>query len=78
MSELDIYFPDYKPNPEVDDDTMLHIKEAVDALPFLDKKIFLQYAELGTYTGLAKLYGVTPPTAKKYIDRIRGKIYNNL
>lgn len=78
MNDLMPYFPDYEPNRDIDDDEMLHIKEAVDKLPYLDKKVFLQYTELGTYTALAKLYGVSAPTAKMYINRIREKIYDNL
>lgn len=78
MNEELIYYPDYKPNPDVDDDEMLHIKEAVEKLDSLSKKIFLSYVELGSYAALAREYGVTKPTAKKYIDRIREKIYNNL
>ena len=77
-NEMDVYFPDYIPNKDIDDDDMLHIKEAVDKLPYLDKKVFLQYTEIQTYTGLAKLYGVSAPTAKRYIERIRQKIYDNL
>lgn len=78
MTDLMPYFPDYEPNRDIDDDEMLHIKEAVDKLPYLDKKIFLQYTELGTYTAMAKMYGVTPPTMKDVINRIRNKIYDNL
>lgn len=78
MNEDLVYFPDYEPDKEKDDDHMLHIKEAVDALPYLEKKIFLTYTELGSYAALAREYGVSKPTAKKYIEQIREKIYNNL
>lgn len=81
MSEvdIDICLPDYTPNPDKDDDEMFHIKEAFSRLPYLDKKLFIQYMELGgTYTAFAKAYGVTPPTAKRVINRIRTSIYNNL
>lgn len=73
-----VYYPDYEPNKDRDDDDMLHIKEAVEALSYIEKKVFLQYTELGSYAALARLYGVSKPTAKKYITTIRDKIYNNL
>lgn len=79
FDKIDICLPDYTPNPDRDDDEMLHIKEAFSRLPYLDKKLFVQYMELGgTYTAFASAYGVTPPTAKKVIQRIRQKIYDNL
>lgn len=78
MNEELIYYPDYEPNPDVDDDHILHIKEAVNKLDFVSKKVFLSYCELGTYAALAREYGVSTTTAKKYIETIREKIYNNL
>lgn len=73
-----VYYPEYEPDNLIDDDHMLHIKEAVDTLPFIQKKIFLTYVELGSYAALAREFGVSTPTAKKYIETIREKIYNNL
>lgn len=73
-----VYYPDYEPDNQKDTDHMLHIKEAVDNLPFLQKKIFLTYTELGSYAALAREYGVSTPTAKKYIEKIREQIYDNL
>ena len=74
-----IYYPDYAPDADKDDDEMLHIKEAVDKLPYLDKKVFLQFTELGgTYAAFARFYGCSKPTAKKYIEKIKQKIFDNL
>ena len=80
--EIDIerFLEDYLPNQDRDDDEMYHIKNAFDtALNYIEKKIFIQYMELGgTYTALARFYGVTPPTAKSTINHIRQKIYDKL
>ena len=73
-----VYFEDYKPNPDLDDDHMLHIKEAVDKLDSLSKLIFLTYCELGSYAALARHYKVSKPTAKKYVNNIKQRIYDNL
>lgn len=73
-----VFEEDYKPNPDIDDDDMLHIKTAVSKLNSVQRLIFLAYCEIGTYRGLARLYGVSTPTAKKYIEQIREIIFNNL
>lgn len=79
FDNIELCLPDYTPDPDRDDDDMFHIKEAFNSLPYLDKKLFIQYMELGgTYTAFAKAYGVTPPTAKSVIQTIRQKIYDNL
>lgn len=78
MNEEIVYYPDYEPNTDKDDDKMLHIKEAVDSLNSLQKKIFLTYCELGSYAAVARYYKVSKPTAKKYIQQIRDKIYDRL
>lgn len=76
--ETKVYEEDYRPNPDIDDDEMLHIKTAVSKLNTIQRLIFFQYCEIGSYAGLARLYGVSTPTAKKYIEEIRQKIYDNL
>lgn len=59
-----------------DDDEMYLIKEAVEkALNPVQRKIFLTYTELGTYTATAKEFKVSVPTIKAYIQGLRGKIY---
>lgn len=78
MSDEIVYFPDYKPDKDKDDDHILHIKEAVDKLDTLSKLIFLTYCELGSYAACARYWKVSKPTAKKYIQKIKEKIYDNL
>lgn len=57
-----------------DNDEMWYIKEAVRSLNELQRKIFLQYIDCGTYTGVAKAYGVSVPCAKAYVCKVRGKV----
>lgn len=61
-----------------DTDEIYQLKTAVQRLNTLQKKIFLTYSELGTYTETAKKYGVSTPTIKKYINEIRAKIFKNI
>ena len=58
----------------LDSDLTLRIKEAIARLKPVERLIFLQYVELGTYTALAKKYNVTAPTVRSYIKMIRTKI----
>ena len=63
------------PDPENDDDEMLLIREALDkALTRVERKIFLTYTEMGSYTSAAKAFGVSTPTLSTYINALRGKI----
>lgn len=73
-----VYQPDYAPNPDKDSDDIYHIKEAVEKLDSVSKLVFLTYCELGSYAATARFFGVSKPTAKRYIDRIKNHIYNNL
>jgi len=57
-----------------DTDLTWKIKEAIARLRPVERTIFLQYVELGTYTALAKKYKVTAPTVRTYIKMIRAKI----
>lgn len=65
---------DYIPDNWGDDDEMYRIKEVIDSLPFVQKKIFLTYAELGSYAAVGREFGVSTPTARTYIREIRDKI----
>ena len=69
---------EYEPNYLEDDDEMLHIKEAINKLNSIQKKLFLCYVELGSYAAVAREFNVCTITAKKYIKDIKEKIYNNL
>lgn len=69
---------EYLPNDMEDDDKMLHIKEAVDSLNSIQKKIFLTYVELGSYAATAREFKVCASTAKKYIKQIKSLIWERL
>lgn len=65
---------DYKPDTLEDDDLLYTLKEAIQSLRPVERKIFLTYTELGTYTQAAKTFHVSVPTIRKYINEIRQKI----
>ena len=71
---IKIYNEDYAPNDMEDDDQMYRLKEAIQELKPVERKIFLTYAEGGTYTSVAKTYGVSVPTAKKYLLQVINKV----
>ena len=58
-----------------DDDEMMLIKKAILELTPVQRKIFLTYVDVGTYTGAAKEFKVSVPTIKKYIGSVKEKIY---
>ncbi len=74
---IDIDESDYLPTPQ-DDDEMLLIKSALQGLRPIERKIWLTYTELGTYTAVAREYNVSVPTAAKYLKIIRKKIMDYL
>ena len=67
---------EYKADDFKDDERVYRIKTALERLTPVERKIFIAYIELGTFAGVAKLYNVTPPTAKTYIISIIKKIKN--
>lgn len=75
---MEIYMDDYAFNEWEDDDKMRGIKEAISSLRPVERKIFLTYVEGGTYTSVANEFGVSVPTAKKYICEIIDKIKERL
>lgn len=74
---IDIDESDYLPTPQ-DDDEMLLIKSALQGLRPIERKIWLTYTELGTYTAVAREYNVSVPTSAKYLKIIRKKIMDYL
>lgn len=74
MENFEKWAEEYLPNDMVDDDLMLGIKEAVQRLNTIQKKIFLTYVELGSYAATGREFGVSTPTAKKYINEIKSKL----
>lgn len=57
-----------------DDDEMAAIKNALQTLTDVEKIIWFNYVELGSYAKAAKAFKVSPPTMKSYIEQIRKKI----
>lgn len=64
---------EYIPTLE-DDDRMLGIKNKLFKLTEAERRIFLIYLDEGTYSGVAKFFGVCNATAKKYIKNIIEKL----
>lgn len=60
---------EYEYNIE-DTDEMYAIKERFFKLSEAERRIFIVYLDEGTYTGVAKFFGCSPPTAKKKIKNI--------
>lgn len=63
------YFPTIE-----DDDRMADIKERLFNLTEAERRIFLIYLDEGTYAGVAKFFGVSRPTARKYVKKILEKL----
>ena len=71
---IKIFEDDYIPNTMEDDEMIYRIKQAVQDLKPVERKIFLTYVEGGTYTAVAKTYKVSVPTAKNYTLHVINKI----
>ena len=69
---------EYEFNEWEDDDRMKRIKDALQSLKPVERKIFLTYVESGTYSETARQYNVSVPTAKKYLIEIKNKILNKI
>lgn len=76
--EFEKWESEYWPDEINDDDEMLSYKEAIGKLNTIQRKIFLTYVELGSYAATGREFGVSTPTAKKYINEIKNKIFENL
>ena len=76
MIDYSALFEDYCTVTKEDDDDMRRYKLAVSSLDEAEKRIWVLYCELGTYSGLARFLGNSPPTAKKVVCAIRDKITN--
>lgn len=59
-----------------DDDRLAVMKEAILSLRPVERKIFLTYTHLGTYTETASYFNVSVPTIRGYIQKIRTKIFD--
>lgn len=72
--KIRIYDEEWIPNTLNDEEQIYRLKEAIQQLRPVERKIFLTYVEGGTYTSVAKEYSVSVPTAKKYIQMVKNKI----
>jgi len=68
---------EYMIHNEYEDDEMYWVKEALsNVLTPYQRKIYLTYLEAGSYTGAARAFNVSVPTAKKYIVKLTQTIMN--
>ena len=68
------YEGDYLADNPNDDDRMRALRERIRNLPLPERKIFIMYTELGTYSEVAKILKCSVPTVSKKIREIREKI----
>lgn len=61
-----------------DTDELLEVYNAVNALNEADRIILYLYAELGSLRAVGRTLGVSYSTARKAVQEIKGKIYDNL
>ena len=69
---------EYEFNEWDDDDRMKRIKDALQSLKPVERKIFLTYVESGTYSETARQYNVSVPTAKRYLIEIKNKLLSKI
>lgn len=65
---------EYMEHLDEDDDELYWAKEAIRKMAKLQRKIYVTYLECGTYTGTAKVFKVSVPTVKKYINNLTTEI----
>lgn len=61
-----------------DDDETLQVFAAVNKIPEADRIILYLYAELGSLRAVGRTLGVSYSTARKAVQEIKGKIFDNL
>lgn len=71
-------YEDKEENIMEDTDELLEIYDAVNALNEADRIILYLYAELGSLRAVGRTLGVSYSTARKAVQEIKGKIYDNL
>lgn len=72
------YEAEYIEVKDYDDDRMAEIREAVKSLPLPERRIFLMYTEMGTYSSVAKFLHCSVPTVSKKIALIKSKLNQRL
>lgn len=61
-----------------DTDELLEVYDAVNQLNEADRIILYLYAELGSLRAVGRTLGVSYSTARKAVQEIKGKIFDNL
>ena len=61
-----------------DTDELLEVYDAVNVLNEADRIILYLYAELGSLRAVGRTLGVSYSTARKAVQEIKGKIFDNL
>ena len=65
---------EYMDHSPEEDDMLYWTKEALKQLSPLERKIYITYLELETYTATAKEFKVSVPTLKTYIKNLNAQI----
>ena len=71
-------YEDKEENIMQDTDELLEVYDAVNQLNEADRIILYLYAELGSLRAVGRTLGVSYSTARKAVQEIKGKIYDNL
>jgi DNA-directed RNA polymerase specialized sigma subunit len=71
-------YEDKEENIMEDTDELLEVYDAVNQLNEADRIILYLYAELGSLRAVGRTLGVSYSTARKAVQEIKGKIYDNL
>lgn len=74
LEKYEEYEGDYLADSPEDDDTMRALRARIRNLPLPERKIFIMYTELGTYSEVAKILKCSVPTVSKKIREIREKL----
>lgn len=60
------------------DDRKARLIGIIKDLTLPERRIFLTYAECGTYAATARVFGVNAKTVKNYVSRLKDKIIKKL
>ena len=77
MRKIEEIMNDYLPTGD-EDDRMLEIKERVQRLSEVERRVLLLYAELGSQRKLAKMLGFSVSKMNYVLKEIRNKIKDGL
>lgn len=71
---MELIEEEYMEHLDEDDDELYWTKEAIAKMSKLQRKIYVTYLECGTYAGTAKVFKVSVPTLKKYVNNLTAGI----